>query len=143
MKTKNVGNKLGIAQSMGIDVACSLLLPYPCSLRDIDICIILSNALDNAIQAVKRLDAGMEKYIHVFRECSSCSSSEISVLRRKFCCSFLYDAALTTEIMLLCYGIVKSLIGLLYAWMPDFYYHTAKIQNKLKSPRRFIASSCQ
>ena len=60
-----VGNKLGIAKSMGIDVDCSLLLPYPCSLRDIDICIILSNALDNAIQAVKRLDAGMEKYIQV------------------------------------------------------------------------------
>ena len=60
-----VGNKLGIAKSMGIDVDCSLLLPYPCSLRDIDICIILSNALDNAIEAVKRLDAGMEKYIQV------------------------------------------------------------------------------
>ena len=60
-----VGNKLGIAQSMGIDVACSLFLPYPCSLRDIDICIILSNALDNAIQACKCLD-GIEKYIHVF-----------------------------------------------------------------------------
>nr|WP_305139192.1 ATP-binding protein [uncultured Schaedlerella sp.] len=40
-------------------------MPYPCSLRDIDICIILSNALDNAIQAVKRLDAGREKYIRV------------------------------------------------------------------------------
>ena len=60
-----VGNKMGIAKSMGIDVDCSLLLPYPCSLRDIDICIILSNALDNAIQAVKRLDAGREKYIRV------------------------------------------------------------------------------
>lgn len=60
-----VGNKLGIAQSMGIDVHCSLLLPYPCSLRDIDICIVLSNALDNAIQAVKNLGAGTEKYIRV------------------------------------------------------------------------------
>ena len=57
-----VGNKLGIAKSMGIDVDCSLLLPYPCSLKDIDICIILSNALDNAIQAVKKPDAGMEEY---------------------------------------------------------------------------------
>ena len=34
-----VGNKLGIAKSMGIDVDCSLLLPYPCGVRDIDICI--------------------------------------------------------------------------------------------------------
>lgn len=56
-----VGNKLGIAKSLGISVDCSLLLPYPCSLRDIDICIILSNALDNAIQACK----GMAGYIQV------------------------------------------------------------------------------
>ncbi len=60
-----MGNKLGIAQSMGIDVDCSLLLPYPCDLKDIDICIVLSNALDNAIHAVKSLDAGTEKYIRV------------------------------------------------------------------------------
>ena len=60
-----VGNKLGIAKSMGIDVDCSLLLPYPCDLKDIDICIVLSNALDNAIQAVKSPDAGIERFIHV------------------------------------------------------------------------------
>ncbi len=60
-----VGNKLGIAKSMGIDADCSLLLPYPCGIRDIDMCIVLSNALDNAIQAVKSPDAGIEKYIHV------------------------------------------------------------------------------
>ena len=46
--------------------------------------------------------------------------------------SLLY-ATLTTEIMLLCYGIVKSLIGLLYAWMSDFYYHTAGIAAMLIS----------
>ena len=61
-----VGNKLGIAKSMGIDADCSLLLPYPCDIKDIDTCIVLSNALDNAIQAVKSLDAGIEKYIRVF-----------------------------------------------------------------------------
>ncbi len=60
-----VGNKLGIATNMGIDVDCSLLLPYPCGLRDIDICIILSNALDNAIHACKNISSGAEKYIHV------------------------------------------------------------------------------
>ena len=32
-----VGSKLGLAGSMGIRVGCSLLLPYPCGLRDIDI----------------------------------------------------------------------------------------------------------
>ncbi len=60
-----VGNKLGIAKNIGIDVDCSLLLPYPCGLRDIDICIILSNALDNAIHACKNMSSGAKKYIHV------------------------------------------------------------------------------
>lgn len=60
-----VGNKLGIAKSMGIRASCSLLLPYPCGLRDIDICIVLSNALDNAIYACKNMNAGTEKYICV------------------------------------------------------------------------------
>ena len=59
------GNKLGIAKSMGIDVDCSLPLPYPCGIRDIDICIVLSNALDNAIHAVKNLGTSIEKYIRV------------------------------------------------------------------------------
>ena len=35
--------------------------------------------------------------------------------------------------MLLCYGIVKSLIGLLYAWMPDFFYDAAGIAAMLAS----------
>ncbi len=60
-----LGNKLGIAKNMGSDVECSLFLPYPCGLKDIDICIVLSNALDNAIQACKGLDAGIEKQIYV------------------------------------------------------------------------------
>lgn len=54
------------------------------------------------------------------------------VCHADFKSSLLY-ATLTTEIMLLCYGIVKSLIGLLYAWMPDFYYHTAGIAAMLIS----------
>ncbi len=60
-----LANKLGIAKSMGIDVCCSLRLPYPCFVRDIDFCIILSNALDNAINACKNMDCSAEKSIRV------------------------------------------------------------------------------
>ncbi len=59
-----VGNKLGIAKSMGIDVDCSLASAISCGIRDIDICIVLSNALDNAIHAVKAW-CRHEKYIRV------------------------------------------------------------------------------
>lgn len=51
-----IGNKFGIAESGGIDTDCSLVLPYPCAVRDIDFCIILSNALDNAISACREED---------------------------------------------------------------------------------------
>lgn len=60
-----LGNKLGIAKSMKIDVCCLLHLPYPCFVRDIDFSIILSNALDNAIHACKNIDNDAEKYIRV------------------------------------------------------------------------------
>lgn len=60
-----IGKKMGIAKSMGVDVFCSLILPYPSNLRDIDVCIILSNALDNALSACKDMEAGAEKFIRI------------------------------------------------------------------------------
>ena len=57
---------------------------------------------------------------------------EILVCHADFKPSLLY-ATLTTEIMLLCYGIVKSLIGLLYAWLIYFFYDTAGIAVMLVS----------
>lgn len=60
-----IENKLAIAKSMEVDVNCSLTLPYPCLVRDIDFGIILSNALDNAIHACKNMDSDAEKYIRV------------------------------------------------------------------------------
>ncbi len=58
-----LGNKLGIAERSAIDVHCALTLPSPCAIRDIDFCIILSNALDNAIRACRDMDG--ERYIRV------------------------------------------------------------------------------
>lgn len=60
-----IGNKLGIAAGEGIDADCPLVLPAPCPVRDIDLCIILSNALDNAICACRKVADGAEKYIRV------------------------------------------------------------------------------
>lgn len=58
-----VGNKLGMAGRCGIDVYCLFELPNPCPVRDIDFCIILSNALDNAICACQNMKSGAKKYI--------------------------------------------------------------------------------
>ena len=60
-----IGNKLGIAEENQIEVQCSLAVPYPCGISDIDFCIILGNALDNAVSACNRIGSGKSKYIHV------------------------------------------------------------------------------
>ena len=60
-----LGNKLGIAEENQIEVWCSLAIPYPCGISDIDFCIILGNALDNAVSACNRIGSGKQKYIHV------------------------------------------------------------------------------
>ena len=60
-----LGNKLGIAEENRIEVQCSLMIPYPCGISDIDFCIILGNALDNAISACSRISNEKQKYIHV------------------------------------------------------------------------------
>lgn len=60
-----LGNKLGIAEKNQIEVRCSLEVPYPCGISDIDFCIILGNALDNAVSACSRIAGGRQKYIHM------------------------------------------------------------------------------
>lgn len=60
-----LGNKLGIAEENRIEVQCSLAVPYPCGISDIDFCIILGNALDNAVAACNKIDSGKQKYIHI------------------------------------------------------------------------------
>lgn len=60
-----IANKLGIAQNKGIEVSCSAEFPYPCLIEDIDLCIVLSNALDNAIHACEKTTAKNPKYIRI------------------------------------------------------------------------------
>lgn len=59
-----LGSKLGVAAELGIRVSCALKLPYPCPVSNIDFGIVLSNALDNAIQACRKIE-DRERYIEV------------------------------------------------------------------------------
>lgn len=57
--------KLALAAQKGISVNSTLKIPFPCLVSDMDFCIIMANALDNAIHACERLDADGERHIHV------------------------------------------------------------------------------
>ena len=56
-----LGEKLGLLKDVRTEV--SLLLPNPCGIDDLDLCVIFANALDNAIIACQSLEG--EKHIQV------------------------------------------------------------------------------
>lgn len=58
-------NKAALSANKGITISSTLKVPFPCSVGDMDFCIILSNALDNAIHACEKLGADEKKYIRI------------------------------------------------------------------------------
>lgn len=59
-----LGNKLSAAVQAGITVQCELKLPVRAGISDMDWCIVLANAIDNAIAANSSLPAE-ERYIRI------------------------------------------------------------------------------
>lgn len=58
-------NKIALANNKEIHINSSFNIPSPCTVTDMDFCIILSNALDNAINACEKIRTNQKKYIHI------------------------------------------------------------------------------
>lgn len=58
-----ISNGMSIAKAHGITVRPVLLVPKDLPLGDMDMCSIFSNLLDNAIEAVDKIDSAHKKYI--------------------------------------------------------------------------------
>ncbi|MCH5194386.1 MAG: GHKL domain-containing protein [Oscillospiraceae bacterium] len=59
-----INSKLSEAEKKVIDITCEIKLP-PCKIDDSDLCIILANAVDNAVHACERLNEHSEKFINI------------------------------------------------------------------------------
>ena len=59
-----IGNKLGMAQEMGIEAECVIGEVSKITVDELDLCIIFANAIDNAIHACEKIEQG-RKYIKV------------------------------------------------------------------------------
>lgn len=53
-----LSTKIAIAESKGISVNTKIQIPEDISVEPIDMCVIFGNALDNAIEACERIEAG-------------------------------------------------------------------------------------
>lgn len=60
-----LANKLGLAQQMGIRVDCTMKIPSGDAIDEMDLCIIFSNAIDNAIKACAPIH-GSDQYIFMY-----------------------------------------------------------------------------
>lgn len=58
-----IADKLGIARKAGVDASCTLQIPDACSVSDIDLVVIVSNALDNALNACQDMPDKIQRYI--------------------------------------------------------------------------------
>ncbi len=59
-----LGSKTAAARQQGIPLICDLKLPSQTGVSDIDWCIVLANAIDNAVAASRALSPD-ERYIHI------------------------------------------------------------------------------
>lgn len=57
-------SKFSVAAHKKIDIRCDIRLPDSNKIQDIDLCIVLSNAIDNAIEALSDLK-NINKYINI------------------------------------------------------------------------------
>lgn len=58
-----LAGRLGPAQAQGIRVECSANLPESLPIADGDLCTLLSNLLDNAVEACQRLPAEADRFV--------------------------------------------------------------------------------
>lgn len=54
-----LGSKLSLARQHGIEVECTVKIPSPCTVDDLDLCVLFANAVDNAIHACNNQTDGM------------------------------------------------------------------------------------
>ena len=72
LKTGNVmvdailNSKLNLAESQGIQVNAKATVPPALSVEPLDICVIIGNLMDNAIEACGRISDAKERFIRVY-----------------------------------------------------------------------------
>ncbi|MDD3270441.1 MAG: ATP-binding protein, partial [Syntrophomonadaceae bacterium] len=59
-----LSNKLSLAQQNEIEVECIVKIPSPCAIDNLDLCVIFSNAVDNAVKACGQIRKG-NRYIRI------------------------------------------------------------------------------
>jgi len=63
-----LNSKLSLAKSRKIDINAKAIVPKNITISEIDLCVIIGNLLDNAIEACLRIDDESKRFIRVYMD---------------------------------------------------------------------------
>lgn len=63
-----LNSKLSLAKSRAITIKAKAVVPKDISISEIDLCVIIGNLLDNAIEASLRIDEETKRFIRVYMD---------------------------------------------------------------------------
>ncbi len=61
-----ISSKLTVCKTKNIPCETNFSIPRICGMNDVDLCVIISNLLDNAIEACERIDNVENRFISIF-----------------------------------------------------------------------------
>ncbi len=61
-----INSKLSLAGKQGININCKAVLPNELPIRDIDLCVILGNLIDNAIESCESIPQEDQRFIRIY-----------------------------------------------------------------------------
>lgn len=105
-----INEKCNVAKMYGIEFLCEFICPHEISVEPMDLCIILSNILDNAIEACQRIE----------------SSNVIKTIKIK---SYLKNKYLIIEVSNTKDNVLKYNDSKIISTKPDAYKHGIGISN--------------
>ncbi len=71
-KTGNIGtdailnSKLSLAEKHGMEVKCDAEIPKVISIPQVDLCVLLGNLIDNAIEACDKMSGNQRKFLRIY-----------------------------------------------------------------------------
>ena len=71
-KTGNIGvdailnSKLSVAKQHGLEVKCDTVLEGEITIPQVDLCVLLGNLVDNAIEACDKMEEGQRKFLRIY-----------------------------------------------------------------------------
>ncbi len=64
-----LNSKISLARSRGVEVNAKVTVPAKLYVSEVDLCVVIGNLADNALDACARLDDGQRKVIRLYIDC--------------------------------------------------------------------------